>query len=77
MKIDFTSSELLAMTCILECHHDRIMVEYQDCFDSKDHEEFKGLILKCDKTLKDNGIKRDWRPNERLIKEIKKIWDVE
>lgn len=77
MQIDFTSSELLAMTCILQCHHERIMCEYSDCFDAKDHQEFKALIQKCEKTLKDNGIEKDWKQSERSIKEIKKLWDLE
>ncbi len=77
MQIDFDESEMLAMACVLECHYDRIMFEYDDCFSAEDHKEFKGLVLKINKTLEKHGVKKDWRSSEKFIKEIKKLWDVE
>jgi len=77
MQIDFDKSEMLALACVLECHYDRIMWEYGECFTTEEHKEFKGVVLKIEKTLKKHGVKKDWKSNKRFIKEIKKLWSVE
>jgi len=76
IEMKFTPSELLAMTCILECHKERIMDQYDDCFNAKEHQEFNELIQKCEDNLELHKIEKDWRPNTNIIKEIKKLWGV-
>ena len=76
MEIKFTANQLLTMACILECHHEHIMLEYQDCFNAKEHKDFEALMKKCDKTLENNGIKRNWKRSQRVIEEIQNIWGV-